>query len=79
MIKINEQFSINRYTYGWELHHRTPSKDRKGNDSISTRVTYHPTIKFVLTEAMDRAAGECDDLKGIILAFARIADDFKVV
>lgn len=78
MIKINDQMSIKKYKYGWELHHKSPSKGWNGNKTISTRVTYHSNIKYVLTEAMDRLAGECNDLQGIITAFTRVADDFWV-
>lgn len=77
MIKINDSFSISKYTYGWELHHTTPSTDKDGNESTSTRTTYHPNIKRVLMAVIDRSSGECTELSQITGKIDAVVQDFS--
>ena len=77
MIKINDQFSNNRYAHGWELHHTTLSKDKNGNPKNLIKITFYPTIQKVLNEVINRSAGDCNELKEISAKIDAVVGDFK--
>ena len=66
IIKINDDFSILQYKYGWELHHWTDGLDKNKNPKRQNRITFHPHIKAMSNELLNRTAGECDSLVGIV-------------
>lgn len=66
-IKINEDFSILRYKYGWELHHYVDGMDKDKNPKRQLgRITFHPNIETMSKEIINRTMGECNSLVEIV-------------
>ena len=68
MIKINDKFSVERDKYQWLLHE---SKDGIGKDKqpiVTTRTTYHGTLKQCCNEIAERMMGECESVTEILKA-----------
>ncbi len=64
-IKINEDFSILRYKYGWELLHYTDGKDKSDEPIRVCRKTFHADITQCCREILDREIGKCETLADI--------------
>ena len=65
MIKINDKFSVERDKYQWLL---IESKDGIGKNEqpiVTTRTTYHGTLKQCCNEIAERMMGECESVKEI--------------
>lgn len=63
MIKLNDRFSFDRYTYGWMLHETYIGTDKDGGDKEQVRVTYHGGLDDICGAVIDRSAGDCDSMK----------------
>jgi len=66
MIKINEEFSIERDNYCWHLTQSYIGKDKKGDDKIQTKVTYHPNMGMLFRAMLEYQAGHCETLEQLI-------------
>lgn len=77
MIKINDTFSIKRYLHGWELHQTYPSTDKHNNPIMSTRVTFHPSLRLIANAVIDRSTGDCTELKQIVAKIDETATELK--
>jgi len=66
MIKINDKFSIERDKYQWLLIESKDGLSKKQEPIVTTRVTYHGTLKQCCNEIAERMMGECESVQGII-------------
>lgn len=62
MIKINKNFFCKRDPYCWHLYHIIKSKDKDGNETEKTRITYHGTLEQICEVVIDRSCGNCNDI-----------------
>lgn len=44
MIKVDDEFSIDRDTFGWQVVQSVPGKTREGEPKTSERRTYHANL-----------------------------------
>ena len=79
MIELNADFSFERDTYGWQLHHWRDGKDKEGKPKRQKTTTYHATLHQVCDAVIDRAAGGCQDmadLKGLLKNTVRALTEY---
>ena len=81
MIKINEEFSIERDQYCWHLMQRYIGKDKHGDNKIQTRVTYHPNMGMLFRAMLEKQAGECETIDQLIdlLANCKLKEEMEHV
>lgn len=75
MIKIDEQFSIQSYAYGWELHTKTISEDTKKGYTIN--ITYYSNLVSLCHAIIDKSAKKCDSIEEMLNEVKRVKKDFK--
>ena len=65
MIKINDQFSVERDKYQWLLHDTKDGISKKGEPIKVTRTTYHPKLEQCCSKISERMMGECESVQEI--------------
>ncbi len=65
MIKINDKFSVERDKYQWLLIESKDGLSKKQEPIVTTRTTYHGTLKQCCNEIAERMMGECESVQGI--------------
>lgn len=78
MIKINDKFSVERDKYQWLLIESKDGLSKKQEPIVTTRTTYHGTLKQCCKEIAERMMGECESVQGIealLESFETIIDD----
>jgi len=65
MIKINDQFSVERDKYQWLLHETKDGMSKLGEPIKVTRTTYHAKLKQCCNEVSERMMGECESVQEI--------------
>ena len=66
MIQINDKFSTERDKYQWLLHEEKDSLGKDNQPITTTRTTYHPNLKAVCNEVINRQLGECESVKQVV-------------
>lgn len=77
MIKIDDRFSIKRDKYQWHLQEHYCGKTKSGLPKDQFKTTYHSNLSQVLSEIMDRRAGDCQDLSELRLALASFRSEVQ--
>ena len=57
-IKIGERFELNSDGTQWTLTTYRPGKNKAGEEILTPKNTYHPSLVSALNSALDYAAGE---------------------
>ena len=65
MIKINDKFRVERDKYQWLLIESKDGLSKKQEPIVTTRTTYHGTLKQCCNEIAERMMGECESVKEI--------------
>lgn len=67
MITLNNEFSIKRDRYCWQLLQTVDTVNPKTKEPTkSTRTSYHPTLEKLVRKLIDIEAGDCDSLAEIL-------------
>jgi len=66
MIRINDQFSVERDKYQWLLHETKDGMSKLGEPIKVTRTTYHAKLKQCCNEISERMMGECESVQEIL-------------
>ena len=66
-VKVNDVFSFHRDDHCWHLHQVIPCKDKNGAPSTKTNTTYHPNLKQVCEEILDKSAAECSSAQDLLM------------
>jgi len=62
MIELNDDFSFERDTYGWQLHQWRDGKDKNGEHKRQKTTTYHANLHQICRSVIDRMAGNCQSM-----------------
>lgn len=65
MIQINDKFSTERDKYQWLLHEEKDGLGKDDQPITTTRTAYHPNLKAVCNEVINRSLGECENVNEI--------------
>jgi len=79
MIKINDKFSVERDKYQWLL---TESKDGIGKDKqpiVTTRTTYHGTLKQCCNEIAERMMGDYSSIAELTMALDNFSCSLEMI
>lgn len=73
-IFINERFSIQRYSHGWQLNEYKDGKSRKGEPIITKVVTWHPhDVKYALRRIMQRCPADVNTIDGYLAYISKVS------
>ncbi len=66
-MKINENYSVSKDSYNWILTFCSEGdiNPKTGSPTVTTKITYHPTLEQVLNKFIDEAA-DGDDMLQIL-------------
>ena len=67
MIKINDEFSMDRDKYQWILYQSYLGKDRDGNPKTHTRETYYSKLDQIAGAIIDKSAKRCETIEELVL------------
>ena len=69
MIRINEDFEFERYTYGWTLHWYQDGLNKKTKQRTrNSTQTYYSTLDQLCQSVIDKSAGGAVDINGVVSA-----------
>lgn len=72
VIRINEDFSVERDSHCWHLHQWRDGKNpRTGEPTRAKRTTYHATLEQVARAVLDRSAGEAESMEELLEVLER--------
>ncbi len=76
-IKINSQFAITPFAYGWRLleYHRNNAADKSKGRNKAAKETYHATLKQLCDFVIDRYACNAGSLNEIKAMLEKAGED----
>lgn len=80
MIKINDQFSIDGYSQGWQVTETvTTTKKEKNGGGQGTRqvVKYYPTIRHCLRYILDQGVKESGSIEDLLARLDKMYADIN--
>ncbi len=69
IIQLDSDFSIARNNYEWVLMRHYATTNKKGEPSVKTKTTYHPTLKSVAKSVLETRAAGASSVDELITAF----------
>ena len=63
MIKFNDQFSIEGVPNNWVLHDTYVGKNKKGEQMLHTKESYHGSLKQIASAIIDRLIAQNEEVK----------------
>ena len=79
MIKINERFSLNHDSFGWELHEYFVVIDKEtGEEKLGTRITYPGRLWVALGRIIEKCGSEASDVKELRQIILETIIQFKI-
>lgn len=79
MIKINERFSLNHDSFGWELYEHFAVVDREtGEEKQGTRITYPGRLWVALGRVIEKCGSEANDVKELRQIILETIIQFKI-